>query len=219
MELKHRKIIANIAFKIFRAWTKNATKFHPDMNFTIVDETGLVNDLEATILKGIKTLQKEEKKESRKQKGFDYGFLVGFIQGNLDVKWIHEYIQKNTELYRNFIACKAILEYLRFNTQIGSQMDNVYIGLMKQDSNLAEINTAINEKLIEKYQIDKASKEKQYVEKNKPVYMYLENQLSKHVLEVTDSNKYDIMPKLDTYFEQNFITELIFVYEDQCLKK
>lgn len=67
MELKHRKIIANIAFKIFRAWTKNATKFYPDMNFTIVDETRLVNDLEATILKGIKTLQKEEKKESRKQ--------------------------------------------------------------------------------------------------------------------------------------------------------
>jgi hypothetical protein len=213
MEERHRKIITGIAFKLFRLWTKGANDYFPDLNFTIVDETKLVDDLEKAILKGIVALQNDDKKEKRKKQGFDYDFLISYLRGNLDTGWTHEYIHKNSELYRNYVACKSILEYLRFDTETGFRINNLYKGIMKNETNLAEISTKIDEKEIEKYELNIASKEKQYFEKQSPVYMYLENQLSKHVVDIMDSVNIDILPTLDSYFDLDFIKELILTYE------
>ncbi|MFW5760621.1 MAG: hypothetical protein ACOCXH_06560 [Cyclobacteriaceae bacterium] len=84
---------------------------------------------------------------------------------------------------------------------------------MKNETNLAEISTKIDEKEIEKYELNLASKEKQYFEKQSPVYMYLENQLSIHVVDIMDSVNIDILPTLDSYFDHDFIKELILTYE------
>jgi hypothetical protein len=112
MKSRHKKIIQVKTFDIFRAWTQKASRYYPELDFTILDENVLVHDLEETILQGIKSLnEKPGKKKKRKEKGFEYeyGFMIGFIRGSLDVKWIHDYIHKNSTKYRNFTACKAIL--------------------------------------------------------------------------------------------------------------
>lgn len=216
MEDKHRKRIAVIAFNLFRDWTKNAKEFYPDMDFTIIDETKLVEDLERTILLGISELQKEEKLEKRKQPEFDYGFLTGFVQGTLEISWMYEYINKNTESYRNFMACKSILEYLRFDIDTGNRINKLYKGLIKEDTNLSVIDINIDEKHIEKYGLNKASKEKQYFEKDTPVYTYLENQLSIHIVDLmeNENRKMELMPGLESYFEPEFVKEIILFYDN-----
>ncbi len=97
MEERHRKIITSIAFKLFRLWTKGANDNFPDLNFTIVDETKLVDDLEKAILKEIIALQNDDIKEKRNKQGFHYNFLISYLRGNLDSRWTHEYIHKNHE--------------------------------------------------------------------------------------------------------------------------
>ena len=111
------------------------------------------------------------------------------------------------------MACKSILQYLRLDSDIGNRINRLYKSMMKNYTNLSDINTTIDEKDIAKYEINKASKEKQYLDMQSPVYMYLENQLRKHVADVMDSINKNIMPNLDSYFEPEFITELILTYE------
>jgi hypothetical protein len=97
--------------------------------------------------------------------------------------------------------------------EIGRRMNNIYTELMKRDTNLANIECGINNELINKFQLDEISRKNLYSSKNNPVYTYLENQLSKHIVDVMESTKYEIMPRLDPYFDEDFIQELILIYE------
>ena len=87
-----------IAFDLFRKWTKNAVVDYPNNDFTIIDETNLVNDLKDTLKSSLRSLVKEEKSEKRKILGYDFGFIIGFIQGYLNKYWFNEYII-NTKKY------------------------------------------------------------------------------------------------------------------------
>jgi hypothetical protein len=214
MEDKHRKKLARIAFQLFSIWTKNAVCYYPDVDFTIADETELINDLERAVLDGIKSLRDEEKEIDRGVPGYDYGFLIGFIQGSLSFGWTHEYILKNSDSYRNSMACKAILEYLKFDTKIGARMSRLYKSLLEKDTNLAKVRTDIDKIEVGKYQIDEIDETIQYPEKHSPIYQYLENQLSRHVVAVLDDNNgQEFMPDLDLYFEPGFVRELLLTYE------
>ncbi|MEA3444794.1 MAG: hypothetical protein U9R19_08740, partial [Bacteroidota bacterium] len=93
------RINNEIAFDLFRKWTKNATLDYPNNDFTIIDETILVNDLKDTLNSSLRCLVEEEKNEKRKILGYDFGFIIGFIQGNLNKHWFNEYIIKRTDLY------------------------------------------------------------------------------------------------------------------------
>jgi len=85
LEEINRNIIAVIAFKLFRLWTEKAHNYNPDMDFTIIDETKLVDDLEQSLLKGIDSLQKNEKIGDRKLEIFDFYFLISFVRRNLAI--------------------------------------------------------------------------------------------------------------------------------------
>lgn len=52
MENTNRKI----AFDLFRIWTKNAIIDYPDYDFTIINETNLVNDLNNTLSSSVRSL-------------------------------------------------------------------------------------------------------------------------------------------------------------------
>jgi hypothetical protein len=214
MEDKHRKKLAKIAFQLFRIWTKNAVRCYPDIDFTIVDETELVNDLEQAVLNGVECLREKERKEDREMPGYDYGFLIGFVRGFLNAGWIHDYILKNSDLYRSSMACKAILEYLKFDIKIGIRMNRLYKSMLEKDINLAKVRTDIDKIEVGKYQIDEIDETIQYPEKHSPIYQYLQNQLSRHVVAVLDDdNEREFMPDLDLYFESGFVRELLLTYE------
>lgn len=61
-ENDYKQNIAPKAFDMFRDWTKNAQKHYPDLDFTIIDESVLVQNLLNTIRSAKETLLKEEKK-------------------------------------------------------------------------------------------------------------------------------------------------------------
>jgi hypothetical protein len=134
-QIDMQKLIQRTAFAMFRDWSKKASLYFPEMDFTIIDETELVNALQNSINSAVRSLFAPEHNEDRKIQGWPVGFIYGFIQSNLGGIWYHEYVVKQTETYRNFIAIKAILEYLKVDTDLGIRFDSLYKELFK-DANL-----------------------------------------------------------------------------------
>lgn len=93
-------------------------------------------------------------------------------------------------------------------------MSRLYKSLLEKDTNLAKVRTDIDKIEVGKYQIDEIDETIQYPEKHSPIYQYLENQLSRHVVAVLDDNNgQEFMPDLDLYFEPGFVRELLLTYE------
>jgi hypothetical protein len=213
MEKHHREKISEIAFQLFRAWTKNATKYYPTLDFTIIDESEIVDDLKTVVLEGIAALGNDDNKEKSKRKGFEYAYLMNFVRVHLDSLWKHEYIHKNTECFKNYAACSAILGYLGIATEAGIHINFLYSEAIKMGTNLADIRTEINEVVIKKYDFNIPGKGRCSNENQNPIIVYLENQLSKHFVEFMESAKVGIMPYVYSYFSEEFVTELILTYE------
>jgi hypothetical protein len=214
MAINLQKEIRNKAFSIFRAWTKVASSRFPNIDFTIKDETHLVNDFEEALQKAVKSLAEKRKENKNYDAEFEYGYFIGFIQGNLDSLWVNEYIAKHSPEYRNYMACKAILEFMRFDTLTGTRINKLYEAIMVSGTNLQNVDSKISELKIDKYQLDEVSAGKQYLEKSSPVYTYLENQLSKHIVAFMDKHNVHIMPRLESFFDRNFVTQILIHYEN-----
>ena len=166
-----------IAFNLFREWTKNASTDHPNSDFTIIDETNLINDFRNALQSSIKNLVKEEKADRRKTLGYDFGFIIGFIQGNLNKHWYNEYVLKRTDLYKGFVINKAICEYLKFDNITGIRINALYENLLKEELNLNTFDFSILEKEIKKCEID-------YCLKNCNVTQNIKVKLWKRLLEI-----------------------------------
>ena len=143
------------------------------MDFTIKDETLLVNDFEESLQKAVESLALKEKEIKSIDDDFRFGYFVGTVQGYLDSTWIFEYIAKHSSEYRYYLACKALLEYLRFDTLTGTRVNKLYNAILESETNLQNIQSKITELKIEKYKLDEAASEKQYLEKSSPIYTYL----------------------------------------------
>jgi hypothetical protein len=203
----------NIAFKLFRSWTINASKDFPDNDFIIIDETYLAKDLEQSIKLAIECLIKEDNAERRGTKGFDYGYILGFIQGNLNAHWNNEYILKRSDDYKGFIVNKAILEYLKIDDIMGIRLNALYERFIKEDLNLQSYDFKINTKEIRKYDLDKFPSG--FDKKNKTyVQTYLNNMIKKQIVELIDTFNGLYLPDLEQYIDEEYITELIKIHEE-----
>ncbi len=211
MENKTKKI----AFDLFRMWIKNAIIDYPSDDFTIIDETNLIDDLKDTLNSAVRSLLKEEKTEKRKITGYDFGFIVGFIQGNLNKHWFNEYIIKRTDLYKGFIINKAIIEYLKFDNLTGIRVNTIYENLLKEELNLNTFDFSISELEIKKYDIDKVKSINDYVNDNNSVITYLDNRIKEQVVEIVEIKEPDYLPKIDHIIKNEYIIELIKNYENK----
>jgi hypothetical protein len=124
--MKLDKIIQHSAFEMYRDWSKAASERYPNMDFTIIDETELVNDTKDSIAKALKSLFSSEYDEKRQDQGWCIGFVKGYIEGSIGVKWFHEYYQKQTDNYRNLIAVKSILEFFKVDSDLSWRLDAIY---------------------------------------------------------------------------------------------
>jgi hypothetical protein len=147
-------VIQRSAFEMFRDWTKLALKRYPNMDFTIIDETILVNDTKDCIKKALKSLFSSKYAEERRDRYWSIGFVEGFVKGNLSVGWFYEYYQKQTDNYRNMIAFKSILEYLRIDPDLNWRLDAIYKEFFKS-RNLDQIEflTQIDRDFLGKYSL------------------------------------------------------------------
>ncbi len=200
-----------IAFNLFREWTKNAKLDFPNNDFTIVDESIIVRDVNDSLSSSLKCLVKEEKIESRKKEGYDFGFIIGFLQGNLNVHWHNEYIVKRTDKYKEFVIIKAILSYLKFDELAGIRINATFESLLKEDLNLYTYDYDISEKKFDKYGIDDI--EDEYNFNNNSVITYLENRSKEQIIEIVDIKEPNYLSNIEYIIEKDIINDLITNYE------
>lgn len=199
-----KKEIALKAFDMFRHWSAMAKHDYSKHNFDIIDETKLVNDLTDAINKAFKAINADDKAEKRQQEGFDEAFLLSFICSNLNTTWYYEYIVKQNDDYKEFVAFKALKIYLEFEKLADIRITNIYKRLLKNDCNLSEIKTSINhENLKAEYlhEIDEIP--------NGEILKAINNQINSFVNKFTKSYIPDIMVSVDRYFSKDDILAII----------
>lgn len=148
--------LANKAFTMFRDFTKNVKRFHADANLDILDEGVLVRDLLGVIKKARKALLVEEKEEERSIDGYSVGFMRGYIAGNLSIHWVHEYIIKQSQDYKVFIAMKSMRLYLELDTVAAIKSRSIYHHLLSEGSNLSDMVTGVKPVELDKWLADES---------------------------------------------------------------
>ncbi len=78
--------INQIAYELFRQWTKSASIDYTELDFTIIDEGVLIKDLEESLESGIESLFEKERAEKRLKPGYDYGFIIGYLHGKINLR-------------------------------------------------------------------------------------------------------------------------------------
>lgn len=201
--------IQSIAFELFRQFTYRAKLDYPNLVEPIADETLLVNDLTKSLRSAKHSLLNEEKIESRKTEGYDYGFMLGFTWAKLNGHWFHEYIVKNTAMYKEFMILKSMHEYLKFDSLTGIRIHALYKAMLEKDLNRLDIDYTIAIENVNKFNIDELTKKDVYPKKENPVYVFLENKITKLIAKIADIEPACLVPDLERYFDNEFMNEII----------
>lgn len=200
----YKESLAIKAFQMFRDWTKNAQSHYPNLDFTIVDESVLVKDLTDTIRSAKASLTKEEKEAKRAIPGYDIGFMLGFIQSNLHVHWVNEYVLKQSQEYKTFIALKAIQNFLRLNELACIRIQKIYEYLMNEDINFEQINLDISPKYIEGFAFADLPQGQEPA-----VMQAIDNELKNYIVNFYKEKYPDLMGEIEVYFSEEEIQFLV----------
>ncbi len=195
------------AFQMFRDWNANAKKNFPNIDFTIVDESILVKDLQNSIKSAVKSLKNEEKAEKRAMRGFDIGYVWGFIYSNLNTRWIHEYIHKQSNDYKDFMALKAIQLYLDIEDIALIKIDDFYKKMYIEDVNFENIYFKPDKKQFK----DFGSDVKINFENNRQnnITISLDNLITEKIVKITSEKDMQFLPKTEKYFSEEDVNQLI----------
>ncbi len=188
MSLTKEKI-EKVAFDLFRLWTLNAKKELPHLDFTILDERKLVEDVTETICNSSVAIHNYEKIERRKQLGFDKGFICGFICGNLNTKWYNEYVIKQSNKYKEFIVFKSLKIYLELFELERIKIKNIYKHLFFEDLNIYQNTDVKHENLQHESfkEIDVVPKDEILVAINNQIHNYINEYVKLKIPDFIDS--------------------------------
>lgn len=195
--------IEETAFDMFREWTLNAKKDLPHLDFTIVDERKLVEDVSNTIFKSNTAIHIYEKTENRKQVGFDKGFICGFICGNINTKWYNEYVIKQSNKYKEFIVFKSLKIHLELFEVERIKINNIYKHLFFEDLNIYQNTVVENENLqhISLKELDIMPKDE--------ILVAINNQINNYINEYLNLKTPDFLESVVKYFSDNAIIAII----------
>ena len=134
--------LQEIAFEMFRDFTKSVIEKHPEIKTNISNERKIVNDLISTIKVAQKRLKEEYQTELEIEK-FQVGFMLGFIRSNLNTKWVYEYIIKQSNEYKEFLVIKALQIFFKDNLLDQIRVEEIYNDLLDSDNNLLDVDASI----------------------------------------------------------------------------
>lgn len=207
MNQEIRNKIQKVAFQMFRDWTKNAKLKHSKLDFTIIDETILVNDLTNCIISAVKTLKKEEKQEKREIPGYDIGFIWGFIYTNLNGRWFHEYIRKRNDDYKMLMTLKALQLYLDIEDIALIKIDEIYRKMFIEDVNFENIYFKPDKKQFKDFGSDIKINTNSKRENN--ISISLENLITEKVVKIVSEKDTQFLPETEMYFSEDDVKLLI----------
>jgi hypothetical protein len=190
-----RKDIASKAFEMFREWTAGARFYFPTLDFTIIDESVLVQDLMKSIQSARKALLNKEHDSERAESGYNVGFMLGFIGGQLDAHWTHEYITKQSREYKEFTALSAIKQYFLVNDIAAIHTMELYKHLLTLDANLDHLSPEISVRSLEELSdIDIAPASQN------PVLLAIDSLINAYILKNYRNGSADLMRPMHCYF-------------------
>lgn len=137
-----KNVLQEIAFEMFRDFTKSVNEKHPEIKTSIINETKIVNDLISTI-KAAKKKLKEKYQDKLEIERFQVGFMLGFIRSNLNTKWVYEYVIKQSNEYKEFLVIKALQIFFKDNILDRIKVDEIYKNLLASDNNLLGVDAGI----------------------------------------------------------------------------
>ena len=194
------------AFNMFRDWVKNASEKYPGYVFNVLDESLLVSDLTNTIKTAINCLKKSEN-INRSIEGYEIGYMLGFIQSNLNVNWGLEYILKQSEIFKNFMALKAISSYLESEPLALIQINEIYKHLVLEDSNIFGPNINIEKQLFGAYKTNLLFKNE-----TANTQIALGNVIKSHLTQFLAEKTGDFLPETENYFTTAEIEKLLTTF-------
>jgi hypothetical protein len=201
--LNHK--LQKTAFQMFRDWTKNAKTKHPKLDFTIIDESVLVNDLTNSIKSAVTALKSDGKKLKREIPGYDIGFILGFVHANLNFHWVHEYIRKRSDDYKMLMVLKAMQVYLELDGIALIKMDEIYKILLAEDVNFDNIYFKPDKKQFKDFGPDLSANS--HNENN--IAISLDNLITERIVKIVRKKDLSFLPDTKHYFSEEDVELLI----------
>ena len=144
MDEKVKNELQEIAFDMFRDFTKSVTEKNAAIVIHINDEGDLVNDLIDVINSAKKALNLKDLTNVDNVNDYQIGYMLGYLRSNLNTKWVYEYVIKQSNNYKEFVALKALSIYLKEDSLAQIKINSFYNHLLLNENNLYNYNQAIN---------------------------------------------------------------------------
>lgn len=200
-----------IAFNLFREWTRNAASDYPEHDFTITDESVLVTDFLSALNDAMTSLFDDERIEDRAILGYDFGYVIGYIGGGLNRHWNYQYLMKRSDDYRGFMANKAILEYMKFDEIAGIRINSFYEELLKKNKDFQPSDFKIKMKQTTEYGLDQLHED--FNDGKNYVQIYLNHVIDKQIIEMIDKFDGDYLPNLRWFIDSDYVAQSVKAFK------
>ena len=125
---------------------------------------------------------------------------MGFVSSNLNGHWVHEYITKQTSVYKEFNALKAVTIFLKLDTLTTIKIQELYKALLAQDNNIDNYMNGIELKPTSEDFINELASE--LPTETSPIIQALENRQMELLVEIFKIKAPDCMPDFKNYFSE-----------------
>ena len=188
-------------FEIFRSWSECVTKHFPSYCIEIADEQYLITDVETSFEKAINSLQKDEKITQRKELGYDYAYITSFVKSSLNVKWMYEYVEKQSEPYKMYMANKAMEQFFKVDTLTVQRITKLYYHMYYKDINLMNSDENLKHETIISNEVEDLNEAKE-----NPILQMINNNITDYLNKYLKQDKVDCVPDIRNYFTYSEIT-------------
>jgi hypothetical protein len=132
--------LGKFVFTLFRRWTANCKKKHPEIDLTIINEQVLIQDFSKELRQSFIALFDDETFYKRNMsQSYARNFVLGYIEGSLRVHWYMEYVIKSKEAFKTVMALKALSHFLTIEDVMRIQVERIYEEVIKSKVNLSNI--------------------------------------------------------------------------------
>jgi hypothetical protein len=198
------KKLPSYAFHLFKNWTTQAIKYHPEINFSILNEQLLIKNLDQAIRESIASFFLDE---NFIKVGFEAStewrhtlFLLKLCV-TLSRIWFFEYIRKQQNVYKTLIGIIALKDYLADEKVRGLQVNQTYRDLLSASINLQEVDFSLDLKK------DKSSAN--YAKENNSIGEILEKLCNDYLKLVNDYSANFWVNDIESVFSESLVNELL----------
>jgi hypothetical protein len=200
-------LFPNLAFDLFRRWSKNCQEKHPTLDLTIIDERLLIEDVKTQITESLFRLFNDE---DYYQKNFSINyatnFILGHIEGLLSIHWYMEYVTKNKDDFKTLMVLKSLNLFLELEDVFCIRAEHIYQEVLKSKLNLA--NPTFDIEKLELRLKDGKSVETG-ISGNNAIQTVLENLTNEYIQKLTKIQAEDFKLNVEDFIEKSRVEQFV----------